>query len=136
MFLVQTFWTPPFLRGENNDGDGTFFESHVLSILPLSLFGDTPTGGAVLDRCVPLLEFLDSCGAVLDRCVFCAVLPVQLSSCSAARMRRLKSKYFLALSCFSIPKSKKERIQAAENQERLWRCTKSAWLFELLAGYV
>ncbi len=28
-------------------------------------------------------------------------------------MRRLKSKYFLALSCFSIPKSKKERIRAA-----------------------
>ncbi len=33
---------------------------------------------------------------------------------SAARMRRLKSKYFLALSRFSIPKSKKERIRTAE----------------------
>ncbi len=33
---------------------------------------------------------------------------------SAARMRRLKSKYFLALSCFSIPKSKQVRIRAAE----------------------
>ncbi len=35
---------------------------------------------------------------------------------SAARMRRLKSKYFLALSCFSIPTSKKERIRAAETK--------------------
>ena len=39
---------------------------------------------------------------------------------SAARMRRLKSKYFLALSCFSIPKSKQVRIRAAELAARLF----------------
>ncbi len=30
------------LKGGNNDGDETFLESHVLSILPLASFLDTP----------------------------------------------------------------------------------------------
>ncbi len=32
-------------KGGNNVGDETFLESHVLSILPLSPFLDTPTTG-------------------------------------------------------------------------------------------
>ncbi len=47
----------------------------------------------------------------------CILIQLQYFLTSAARMtrmRRLKSKYFLALSCFTIPKSKKDRIRAAE----------------------
>ncbi len=36
---------------------------------------------------------------------------------SAARMRRLKSNYFLALSCFSIPKKVKKK---GYEQQRFW----------------
>ncbi len=40
------------LRGGNNDGAGTFLESHVLRILQLSPFLDTPIWGK--GRCAEL----------------------------------------------------------------------------------